>query len=1155
MKKAHFNIIRNRVSFGLILYFFYHFNIIAQFEKQTDIHLIGLTNCSVAMGDFNNDDFLDIITMGDSLNAKPIILYKNNGNQTFSKLTNLNFQGLSFGAISCMDYNNDGWLDFVISGDSAYNSTPITKFFKNNGNDSFEEQVNLKLPGVMYGSISCVDYDNNGLTDLILIGKYGRSRTLRTFKNNGDGTYLETIIDFKENSDLQEEIIGDFHYSISIGDYNNDGFFDLLTSIGLYKNNADGTFSKLDFKFKGGESVEWGDYNNDGWTDILTSNYSNTKIFKNNEGKSFNEITISSTINAQRGAYQWLDYNNDGLLDIINIFSFSYWNNNQLTKIYKNNGDGTFTELSTSIQPTSFGSLAFGDYDNDGKTDIILTGNKQIFIYKNISSSINSPPTIPNNLSSIVNFNQVNLKWDKATDIQTPQNGLTYNLKIGTNPGSFNIISPMSSIQNGFRRIVAIGNAGSTVDSKILNLPKGNYYWSVQAIDNNLSGSPWSEEASFTIDSTQVSNFFADSISLNAIRLRWDKGNGAKCLIFMTEGNKPPIIPEQNTHYEANENFGVGSQINLSEWFCVYNGSENKTLVTGLKSGIEYKIEIFEYLDRTESYNTEISSENIILFKTKQLFEEQSHIFLIKPVQVASWGDYNSDGLLDLLVAGSDGTSRTVLYQNKLNSMFYPEKKVQLISVGNDCSVSWGDYNNDNYPDIILSGWASMVGYGGYRTKIYKNNNENFVGLPFDPMLRHNKCIWLDYDNDGLKDILFSLKTESRIYKNYGNDNFENQLSINSGGTSITGDYNNDGYTDILIDTVLFKNNGNGTFSSQEQIKLNLGSGRLSDYDGNGYFEMYPGSLADYNSDGFLDIFVGTNLYKNCGDETFTRVLATTFIYGRSAWGDYNNDGKLDLLIDSILYKNEGSDTFCQVNEVKLPKGVTYWADYNNDGYIDILIGNKIFKNNGAFVPMPKNTSPSEPTNLRHNIERDKLILSWDKATDKETPQNGLSYNVRVGTTPNGTDIVSPSSNITNGFLFILSPENSKLKTSSYKLNYLRNGTYYWSVQAIDDNFSGGTWSKEQSFQYSSSSNSINELNSDGIIDLFPNPARGFIHITKKNYDASQISIIDMNGKIIIDKIITKNNETISIQELSEGIYIVKIQTNKIINFFKLIKD
>jgi hypothetical protein len=90
------------------------------------------------------------------------------------------------------------------------------------------------------------------------------------------------------------------------------------------------------------------------------------------------------------------------------------------------------------------------------------------------------------------------------------------------------------------------------------------------------------------------------------------------------------------------------------------------------------------------------------------------------------------------------------------------------------------------------------------------------------------------------------------------------------------------------------------------------------------------------------------------------------------------------------------------------------WGDYDNDNDLDLLIAGdvtNIYRNNTIIA----NTVPSAPTSLAASIEGEAVILSWDAANDAQTPAAGLTYNLRVGTTPGGTQIVAPMAG-TNGY-------------------------------------------------------------------------------------------------------------------------------------------
>ena len=245
-------------------------------------------------------------------------------------------------------------------------------------------------------------------------------------------------------------------------------------------------------------------------------------MYHNNGNNTFTEQTSIHLAGVWSGTSTWGDYDNDGNLDIYLAGNGPYLGNN--SKIYRNNGDNTFSEQ-TSILLDNGSSVTWGDYDNDGDQDLLLTGS--VFgtriseIYNNNTYTPNNLPSSPSNLKTIVNGNNVTFSWDKSTDNETPQNGLTYNLIIGTNTGACNILSPMSDRNTGNRRVVSMGNAGHCNSKTIKGLTDGQYYWSVQAIDNNFAGSKFAPE--------QITSIFTCALDLHPVDYE---------LSYLDEGNK-----------------------------------------------------------------------------------------------------------------------------------------------------------------------------------------------------------------------------------------------------------------------------------------------------------------------------------------------------------------------------------------------------------------------------------------------------------------------------------------------------------------------------------------------------------------------------------------------------------------------------------------
>ena len=92
---------------------------IIAFTEQTGIALTGVQNGSVAWGDFDNDGYLDILLTGYGPAGPVSKVYRNNGNNTFSEQTGIILTGVGSSSVAWGDYNNDGKLDILLTGDSG----------------------------------------------------------------------------------------------------------------------------------------------------------------------------------------------------------------------------------------------------------------------------------------------------------------------------------------------------------------------------------------------------------------------------------------------------------------------------------------------------------------------------------------------------------------------------------------------------------------------------------------------------------------------------------------------------------------------------------------------------------------------------------------------------------------------------------------------------------------------------------------------------------------------------------------------------------------------------------------------------------------------------------------------------------------------------
>lgn len=796
------------------------------FDAQEQIEITGVCLSLAAWGDYNNDGNIDLIICGNTSAkfSKPITkIYKNNGDGTFIELSSLNLPGVFQGVVKWFDYNNDGLLDFILTGQSE--NSLITKIFSNKGNDIFEENTSINLPGVRNGSIACADYDKDYDNDILITGFDGVSRITKLFRN-------ESGFSFSEVS------------SVSL--------------VGVSDGNA-----------------TWGDYDNDGNLDILLNGFNGnegiTKIYKNIGGE-FIEQTEINLMGVYYGTSQFADFDNDGYLDII-LTGIEEETSNPISLIYRNRRNNSFVvNTSTSIKKVFFSSLCVADFDDDTDLDVLLCGrtseNIITELVSNFNSSTNTHPNEPTNLSESVQGNAVILSWAKSDDMETPTDGLTYNIVVSSLPNEINKLSPMSDRNSGVRKIIAIGNANQDTAWIIKDLPKGKYYWSVQAIDNSFAGSNFAQERSF-INYTPFEE--QNSISLK------------------------------------------GVLYSSAAWGDYDNDGFLDIVVTG-------------------SHQTDQGISKIYRNNGDNTFTDQVQISLTGVYESSTaWGDYDNDGYIDLVISGyiAPNSPKTVLYRNNGDNTFTEKSNITFVDVALS-SLAWGDYNNDGKLDLLVTGRST----NGFVSKLYKNNGDDSFTEQTQINLKpvsQGSVAWGDYDNDGYLDILLTgtsgfLRTEAKIYRNNGDDSFTEQSHIKLTGvyhsSAAWGDYNNDGYLDIVLTgydgnipiSKIYKNNGDNSFTEQTNISLvgvNNGSAAWGDYD----------------NDGFLDlILTGTDLNNVSTSKIYRNDQLNNFIeqsdislpgirISSSCWADYDNDGDLDILLSG----NTGSSRITKIFRNNVP--------------------------------------------------------------------------------------------------------------------------------------------------------------------------------------------------------------------------------------------
>jgi hypothetical protein len=328
--------------------------------------------------DFNNDDYPDLfVTNNDSNNGQLNFLYMNNGDGTFTKITEglvVNDGGSSY-SCSAADVNGDNYPDLFVANHNENNF-----LYLGNGDGTFEKVTSGQIVSNGGKSVGCAwaDYNLDGWLDLYVAN---RDQQNFLYKGLGEGEF-EKITTGAIVTDVANSS------GCAWGDYDNDGYPDLYvansgTVSNLYHNNGDETFTKVNEEpfitdISSCAGASWGDCDNDGDLDLFVSTgqlgmYVNWFYLNDGDG-TFTKVTDSPLVNEATwsSGSAWGDYDKDGDLDLA-VGGYDgpnlLFNNDGLgnfEKILSNSfvNDGNYTE-----------GLAWTDADNDGDLDIFTAKN------------------------------------------------------------------------------------------------------------------------------------------------------------------------------------------------------------------------------------------------------------------------------------------------------------------------------------------------------------------------------------------------------------------------------------------------------------------------------------------------------------------------------------------------------------------------------------------------------------------------------------------------------------------------------------------------------------------------------------------------------------------------------------------------------------
>ncbi len=446
----------------------------------------------------------------------------------------------------------------------------------------------------------------------------------------------------------------------------------------------------------------------------------------------------------------------------------------------------------------------------------------------------------------------------------------------------------------------------------------------------------------------------------------------------------------------------------------------------------------------------------------------------------AAWGDLDGDGDLDLVLCGllNDESPVTLVYENQGGTLAARTSTLPGVSTVARDAIALGDYDGDGDLDVALAGLSAAGPVAG----VYANDGDwNFWQREDLVGVASGSVAWGDYDCDGDLDLVLTGVSEagliSMLYKNEPlgalSPDSSTYMTGLGAGSADWADWDGDGDYDLLLTgsdgtnarVIFYENDPVGTLTDDGTHGLpgvTLADAAWGDYDHDGDLDLAYTGCTQY---GGPDI---ARVYANNGTGVLTEIVEVLEVYRSScAWGDYDDDGDLDV----AFCGTSGSGFYTRVFEHAAGtfseafssfggacNGSASWVDVDDDGGLDLFITGggwsggypTLYRRTGGTP----NASPSAPTSLQAWMSptSDGLHLSWSGAADTETPPAGLTYCLRVGSSP-GADDIHSGMHATPLFGNVGQADALTLDVPPRCI--------YWSVRAVDSGLHPSGWAAE----------------------------------------------------------------------------------------------
>ena len=983
----------------------------------------------------------------------------------------------------------------MIGADSLGN--PRSYLLDNDGKGNFTIDnyftTNQIIPAMCDGDIRFIDFDLDGDLDLIYAGSDKLDKS--TARGLG-GIKVNTLLDAKNSINYINSFNTNYVQGLNlasakfdIGDADNDGDMDIVI-IGTNQNGGTNTVASPVVKMIKNLTKE-----------NRSNNFNNNYI-------STQESIIDSV---DKGSVKFADYNNDGLLDL------AYTGTNKLgsptTKILISQGgfNNFDTVKNVTLPQYSSSTLEWADFDNTGTLDLVVSGENKgvsalsVFI-NDQGKNKNLSPEVPTSLN-VTDFGlgRVMLSWTAPKDDNSTQSSLYYLIRVGTTPGGSDIMTvPVSKI-NGKYKLLTPNTTLISGNSYYLELMPGKYYWSVMAIDNNFESSDFSAEANFSIS------------------YPWKFLNQGGLIDRRIQPVDNPAFAWADFNNDGLSDFiYLGSQMIYSVGPTgIYKNEKNrfsKVTSTGLESLIGLKnIEVkcvdinadglIDIVIAGEDPNNFSSTPTFKVYQNQNSFrftDVTSKFGISQNLKTPKieFSDFDNDGYLDMIYGGTqtNGSGTVNIYKISKDTTIkttpnyafkvttLPNNLSQLINANDPQNIqfAFGDLNKDKTFDLITTyEGAGFARYTDIYINVFDSATQSSVFTKYTgftlPKIKNGKVELVDFNNDGLLDVAMTGYATSigeifNVYQNnYSKDKGLNFVNVTTSGLqpvqnskTTWGDFNGDGYPDVIFSG---DRDGYGYVTKMATSSKNSTGftqfNELSSFPFGNYNKLTP-SMGDIGGDGQLGfVLVGsekdplypTNLYKSFRILQNVRNAASKVIIPNASKPESSTAQiKSMAASNSSIISQQYSSPFKKLNIADL----TIKPFVTDTTKIDSALIESSYASNAA---------PSVPVLNSLNIVKKRdgvnylVQFNWKKAKDDNTPSNGLTYSLSVGTGFATSDIVSIESNLATGAQ--KKPQDGNVgKDTSWQIS-LPPGKYYYSVQAVDASYAGSAFSDRKMFTLS----------------------------------------------------------------------------------------